>query len=144
MWREGYRHLRCLMPAQGWYEWQERGDLTPTRKGRAPKQPYYIHCDQSPVIAQAEVAERVGTTQCAIARLESAAPKHSPSIATVRRYARALGNRLEVRLVKHQQADAPQRRRAQVNGVPISQLAAPARPTPSGDAVCDRQPSRRR
>jgi len=43
---------------------------------------------------------RVGITQSAIARLESAASKHSPSIATLRRYAKALGYKLEVRLVK--------------------------------------------
>lgn len=53
-------------------------------------------------LTQAEVAERVGTTQSAIARLESAEPKHSPSIATLQRYATALGYRLEVRLVKRQ------------------------------------------
>ena len=53
-------------------------------------------------LTQAEVAERVGTTQSAIARLESATPKHSPSIATLQRYARAIGYRLEVRLVKQQ------------------------------------------
>ena len=51
-------------------------------------------------LTQAEVAERVGTTQSAIARLESAAPKHSPSIATLQKYAKALGYRVEVRLVK--------------------------------------------
>src|SRR5437870_11376589 len=51
-------------------------------------------------LSQAEVAARIGTTQSAIARLESAAPKHSPSIATLRRYARALGYKLEIRLVK--------------------------------------------
>jgi len=51
-------------------------------------------------LTQAEVAERVGTTQSAIARLESGSSKHSPSIATLQRYARALGYRLEVRLVK--------------------------------------------
>lgn len=51
-------------------------------------------------LSQAEVASRVGTTQSAIARLESAAPKHSPSIATLRRYARALGYKVEIRLVK--------------------------------------------
>ena len=51
-------------------------------------------------LSQAEVAARVGTTQSAIARLESSTPKHSPSIATLRRYARALGYKLEVRLVK--------------------------------------------
>ena len=53
-------------------------------------------------LSQAEVAARVGTTQSAIARLESATPKHSPSIATLRRYARALGYKLEIRLVKEE------------------------------------------
>ena len=51
-------------------------------------------------LTQAQVAERVGTTQSAIARLESAAPKHSPSLATLQRYARALGYKVELRLVK--------------------------------------------
>lgn len=51
-------------------------------------------------LTQAEVAERIGTTQSAVARLESAAPKHSPSIATLQKYAKALGYRVEVRLVK--------------------------------------------
>lgn len=51
-------------------------------------------------LTQAEVAERVGTTQSAIARLESATRKHSPSIATLQKYAHALGYRVEVRLVK--------------------------------------------
>ncbi|MEI6306208.1 MAG: helix-turn-helix transcriptional regulator [Deltaproteobacteria bacterium] len=48
---------------------------------------------------QAEVAERIGTTQSAIARLESGRGKHSPSIATLEKYAHALGCRLELRLV---------------------------------------------
>jgi transcriptional regulator with XRE-family HTH domain len=56
-------------------------------------------------LTQAEVAARVGTTQSAIARLESAAPQHSPSVATLQRYARALGYRLEVRLVKDPRAN---------------------------------------
>ena len=51
-------------------------------------------------LTQAEVAERIGTTQSAVARLESAAAKHSPSIATLQKYAKALGYRVEVRLVK--------------------------------------------
>ena len=51
-------------------------------------------------LTQAEVAERIGTTQSAIARLESAAPRHSPSIATLQRYAHAIGYRVEIRLVK--------------------------------------------
>lgn len=51
-------------------------------------------------ITQAEVAERIGTTQSAIARLESGRGKHSPSLATLQKYAHALGCRLELRLVK--------------------------------------------
>ena len=51
-------------------------------------------------LSQAEVAARVGTTQSAIARLESPSLKHSPSIATLHRYARALGYKIEIRLVK--------------------------------------------
>lgn len=51
-------------------------------------------------LTQADVAARIGTTQSAVARLESADAKHSPSIATLRRYASALGCKLQVRLVK--------------------------------------------
>lgn len=50
-------------------------------------------------ITQAEVAKRIGTTQSAIARLESCSSKHSPSLATLRKYAHALGCRLELKLV---------------------------------------------
>jgi transcriptional regulator with XRE-family HTH domain len=51
-------------------------------------------------LTQAEVAERIGTTQSAIARLESAQGKHSPSIATLQKYAKALGYSVQVKLVK--------------------------------------------
>ena len=53
-------------------------------------------------LTQADVAARIGTTQSAVARLESPVGKHSPSIATLQRYASALGFRLQVRLVKEQ------------------------------------------
>jgi transcriptional regulator with XRE-family HTH domain len=53
-------------------------------------------------LTQAEVAAKVGTTQSAIARLESADAKHSPSIATLQKYARALGYRVQIRLVKNE------------------------------------------
>lgn len=51
-------------------------------------------------LSQAEIAQRMGTTQSAIARLESGYGKPSPSLATLRKYARALGYRLNLRLVK--------------------------------------------
>jgi transcriptional regulator with XRE-family HTH domain len=51
-------------------------------------------------LTQAEVAARIGTTQSAVARLESAEAQHSPSIATLQKYAKALGYKVEIRLVK--------------------------------------------
>ena len=59
---------------------------------------------------QAEVAERIGTTQSAIARLESGSNRHSPSLATLRKYAHALGCRLELRLVKESAAKSQEGR----------------------------------
>lgn len=52
-------------------------------------------------MTQAEVAERMGTKAPAVARLESSlvSGKHSPSLSTLRKYAAALGKRLEVRFV---------------------------------------------
>lgn len=46
-------------------------------------------------LTQAELAQKLGTTQSAIARLE--AGRVSPSIATLRRYAEATGHQLKVR-----------------------------------------------
>lgn len=51
-------------------------------------------------LTQAEIARRIGTTQSAVARLESGSSKHSPSVATLQRYARAVGCRVEIKLVK--------------------------------------------
>ena len=50
-------------------------------------------------LTQAQVAEKIGTTQSAVARMESGKGKHSPSLATLTRYADALECRLEVRLI---------------------------------------------
>ena len=49
-------------------------------------------------LTQDAVAERMGTTKSAISRLESAG-KHAPSLATLKRYARAVGCDLQVKLV---------------------------------------------
>ena len=51
-------------------------------------------------LTQAEVAERMGTKTPAVARLEAGggSKRHSPSIATLRKYAAAVGCRLEIRL----------------------------------------------
>jgi len=51
-------------------------------------------------LTQAQVAERMGTHAPAVARLERALAtgKHSPSIATVRKYVKACGKRLVLRV----------------------------------------------
>jgi DNA-binding XRE family transcriptional regulator len=49
-------------------------------------------------LTQDAVAELMGTTKSAVSRLESAG-KHAPSLATLKRYARAVGCELQVKLV---------------------------------------------
>jgi DNA-binding XRE family transcriptional regulator len=51
-------------------------------------------------LTQAQVAERMGTQPPAVARLERALAtgKHSPSLATLRKYAQAVGERLVLEL----------------------------------------------
>lgn len=52
-------------------------------------------------LTQEEVALRMGTKAPAVARIESGGGKnkHSPSVATLRKYADAVGCKLEIRLV---------------------------------------------
>jgi DNA-binding XRE family transcriptional regulator len=52
-------------------------------------------------LTQAQVAERMGTTTSAVSRLEAslASEKHSPSFATLRKYAAACGKSLRISLV---------------------------------------------
>ena len=52
-------------------------------------------------LTQDMVAERMGTTKSAISRLESAG-KHAPSLATLKRYAHAVGCELQVEFVPQQ------------------------------------------
>jgi putative SOS response-associated peptidase YedK len=47
-WREAYRNRRCLIPASGFYEWQQRG---------AGKQPYYARPAQGELLAMAGLWE---------------------------------------------------------------------------------------
>lgn len=56
---------------------------------------------QSAGLSQAQIAERMGTKPPAITRLESSltSGKHSPSLATIKKYAEAAGYNLEIRLV---------------------------------------------
>ena len=61
-------------------------------------------------LSQAEVAKRMGTKPPAIARLESAGGKHkpSPTLNTLRRYATAVGCKLEIKLLRREMQGASQ------------------------------------
>ncbi|HJW40318.1 MAG TPA: helix-turn-helix transcriptional regulator [Rhizomicrobium sp.] len=48
-------------------------------------------------LTQAQVARRMGTSQSAVARLESG---RSPSLASLRKYAKATGSKVEIKLSK--------------------------------------------
>ncbi len=52
-------------------------------------------------LTQADVAEKMGTQTPAVARLEASGrhKKHSPSLATLQKYADAVGCRLDIRLI---------------------------------------------
>jgi DNA-binding XRE family transcriptional regulator len=51
-------------------------------------------------LSQDVVAARMGTTKSAVSRLETAR-RHVPSLSTLRRYARAVGCDIQVKLVRH-------------------------------------------
>jgi transcriptional regulator with XRE-family HTH domain len=55
-------------------------------------------------MTQADIAKRMGTKTPAIARLEAGggSKKHSPSLATLRKYAKAVGCKLEIKLIPEQ------------------------------------------
>ena len=50
-------------------------------------------------LTQEAVAVRMGTSKSAVSRLE-AAGKHAPSFSTLQKYARAVGCRLDIKLVR--------------------------------------------
>ena len=57
-------------------------------------------------LTQDAVAERMGTTKSAISRLESTG-KHAPSLATLKRYALAVGCEIEVRFIPRKSTERP-------------------------------------
>lgn len=60
-----------------------------------------IKARQKAGLTQEELAEKMGTTKSAVSRLEASLrnEKHSPSFATLKRYANACGKKIMVRLV---------------------------------------------
>lgn len=67
-------------------------------------------------MTQADVAERMGIAQASVARLESSAGsrKHAPSLATLRRYADAVGCDLRITLAPKVPRKMPRSPRAAV------------------------------
>ena len=66
MWRDPIRRSRCLLPAEGWYEWRE----TP-----AGKQPYYItRRDRRPFCFAGLYATWRDTPSCAILTTQALGP----------------------------------------------------------------------
>jgi len=65
-------------------------------------------------MTQADVAERMGVAQASVARLESSAGsrKHAPSLATLRRYADAVGCDLRITLAPAKKPKVAARKRA--------------------------------
>jgi transcriptional regulator with XRE-family HTH domain len=53
-------------------------------------------------LTQEDVAKRMGTSRPAVARIEAGggSKRHSPSLATLRKYAEAVGCRLQIKLVR--------------------------------------------
>ena len=60
-----------------------------------------LRARQKAGLSQAEVAQRMGTKAPAVTRLESSLGngKHSPTLATLQKYARAVGCELEIKIV---------------------------------------------
>lgn len=60
-----------------------------------------LHARKEAGLNQSQIAERMGTKQAAITRLESALStgRLSPSISTLKKYAQAVGCHLDIRLV---------------------------------------------
>lgn len=50
MWRQAIKTQRCLMPAAGWYEWNEKEPVR-NKAGKEVHQPYYHHAADDQVLA---------------------------------------------------------------------------------------------
>ena len=82
-WRESLKSMRCLMPARGWYEWNEHEQVR-AESGRTVNRPYFLYCPNSELVAIAglwsvwERADAQPMTSCALLTKEAA-----PAIASI-------------------------------------------------------------
>jgi putative SOS response-associated peptidase YedK len=56
--RGAFAKRRCLVPADGYYEWLKAAEGTGSGGSRAPKQPFYIHRTDGGILAFAGLYER--------------------------------------------------------------------------------------
>jgi transcriptional regulator with XRE-family HTH domain len=90
---DGLKMLACLAGKDaGYEEWAERETLNIEVAG------LIFDAREQARLTQSELARRIGSHQPVIARLESAAYR-GHSLALLKRIARALGKRVEIRLV---------------------------------------------
>ena len=77
-----------------------RAEVERIERGRGRAAGALLKTRRQAGLTQADVAERLGTRAPAVARLErsSAAGKHAPSIATIRKYLNARGKKLVLRV----------------------------------------------
>lgn len=79
-------------------------DKPAVRKAYEEREPAYAVLDACLAarkrvgMTQADVAQAMGTSRPAVARIESARPAHAPSVTTLQRYAAAVGCRLRIEL----------------------------------------------
>jgi putative SOS response-associated peptidase YedK len=55
--RRAFAHRRCLLPADGYYEWQQPGEGAADKPGKKAKQPYYIYRSDGASLAFAGLYE---------------------------------------------------------------------------------------
>jgi transcriptional regulator with XRE-family HTH domain len=84
----------------------------------------FLKARTSQGLPQAQVAEKIETTQSVVARMKFGSGKYSPSLATLTKSADALGYKLEVRLVRRPRATGDlSSRTKQANPKPATQPA---------------------
>lgn len=79
MWRQAIGSQRCIMPALGWYEWNEKEKVR-NRAGRQVNQPYYHHAADDSMLAIAGLWSTWTSTEgnqvlsCALLTRDAAGP----------------------------------------------------------------------
>lgn len=92
-------HYQPVHAAVVFEGWQRDPEYRREYEALADEFTLYAACIQArrrAKLSQAEVAKRMGTSQPAVARIESGAGKTLPGLDTIRRYARAVGCRVKI------------------------------------------------